>query len=358
ILRDTKSDPNMAATLAEELITKEGVHMLVTTVASSAVPVSTTAERYQVPTIVSNAVIIAWLKGAPYEWAFIAFWAEADAMRYYVNTWRLILKKETGVVGCIWSDDPAGRGFREATLKVVGKAGFKIIDAGLVPYGTTDFRAYIETWKREGVEILMANMIAPDFATLWRQCREMGFIPKICSVGRAILFPPQVEALGGDLPLGLTTEVWFNPSFPYKSTITGHTAKEWCEVWMRESGRPWTQPLGPAMAIFEIAVDSIKRAGSLDKSKLRDTIAETDMVTIIGPVNFKKPLTKEQLEVFAEFPQVIEYKNHISFTANVIGQWFKGTTAPWELRVVYNGDFKEIPVEAEPKTIPELLGIP
>ncbi|MEM2788643.1 MAG: ABC transporter substrate-binding protein, partial [Candidatus Bathyarchaeia archaeon] len=255
-------------------------------------------------------------------------------------------------------DDPAGRSFREVTLKVVGKAGFKIIDAGLVPYGTTDFRAYIETWKREGVEILMANMIAPDFATLWRQCREMGFIPKICSVGRAVMFPPQAEALGGDLALGILTESAFSPAFPYKSRVTGLTAKEVCETWEKETGRPWTEPIGPAMAAFDVIIDVLGRAGSLDKEKIRDAIVQTDIVTITGHVNFRKPLLERQVKLFEDFKQIIENKDRISFMPILIGQWLKGPAGNWERKIVCNTLYPEIPVEVEPRTLHELLGIP
>jgi branched-chain amino acid transport system substrate-binding protein len=359
ILRDTQSDTGMATTVTEDLITREGVHMIVSSVASSAVPVSTTVERYGIPAIISQAVVLAWLKGGPYKWAYIAFFAEPVCYLGYMAYWQKVLKKPPNeiIIGAIWNDDPAGRGFREAFTKVVGKRGYQIIDVGLVAWGTKDFSAYIERWKRERVEVLVANMIAPDFATLWRQTREMGFIPKLTSIGRAIMFPSNVEALGGDLPLGIATEYSFGPAYPTRSKLLNVTAREFCDLWEKESGRQWTEPIGPALHLLELALNAIERAGNLEPEAIRNAIADTDTDTILGHVNFKRPYPPEVQEIVPDFPQLGDYKEHISLTPQVVGQWFKGTKYKWDKKVVENGIWKEIPIEAEPKTIPELLGI-
>jgi len=359
ILRDTQSDTGMATTVTEDLITREGVHMIVSSVASSAVPVSTTAERYGIPAIISNAVVLAWLRGGPYKWAYIAFFAEPISYLAYMSFWQNTLKKPPNeiVVGAIWNDDPAGRGFREAFTKLVGKRGYQIIDVGLVAWGTKDFSAYIERWKRERVDVLVANMIAPDFATLWRQTREMGFIPKLTSIGRAVLFPSNVEALGGDLPLGIATEYWFGPAFSTRSRLLNVNAKEYCDMWEKETGRQWTAPIGPGVTLLEIALSSIERAGSLEPEALRNAVAESDLDTPLGHVSFKQPYPPEIADALTEFPALLENKDHISLTPVTVGQWFRGTKYAWDLKVVDNGIYKQIPIEVEPKTIPELLGI-
>lgn len=48
--------------------------------------------------------------------------------------------------------------------------------------------------------------IPPDWATFWKQAAQQGFRPKAATVGKVLLFPRSVEALGplGD---GMSTEV-------------------------------------------------------------------------------------------------------------------------------------------------------
>ncbi|MEM4425806.1 MAG: ABC transporter substrate-binding protein [Candidatus Nezhaarchaeales archaeon] len=362
ILRDTKSDAPTAASIAAELITREGVDLMVVLHTPATVnPVTGQCERYGVPCIALDCPVLSWLEGAPYKWSYLAFWTEVDVAHVFVGIWDALGNKTNRIVAGIWSDDPDGRTFRELTIRLAKMRGYTVIDSGLVPYGTTDFSAYIETWKRAGAEILTGNLIPPDFATLWRQCRERGFIPKVATIGRSVLFPAQVEALGGDLGVGLTTEVWAHVVYPFRSSLTGQTPKDLAEAYEKTSGKQWSSPLMFSHAAFELVVDVLQRAGSLNKDKIREAIANTDLSTIVGRINYKKPLKEilspEEYAIYQEYPKLIEHQDHYSITPVVGGQWVRGTKWPFELEIVYNWKYNNIPVTASVKTIPELLGI-
>jgi branched-chain amino acid transport system substrate-binding protein len=96
--------------------------------------------------------------------------------------------------------------------------------------------------KKAKAEILVGSPIPPDFTVLWRQCKQMGFYPKIATIGKACLFPSAVEALGGDLPLGITTEVWWTPQHPYRSSLSGISCQQLAEAW-----RPRPRGSGPSL---------------------------------------------------------------------------------------------------------------
>ena len=68
-------------------------------------------------------------------------------------------------------------------------------------------------------------MIPPDFTTFWNQAKQQGFKPKVASIGKAILFPQSVEALG-NAGHNLSSEVWWSPSHPFKSSLTGESSAE------------------------------------------------------------------------------------------------------------------------------------
>lgn len=363
IMRDTKSDADFAATVAAELITKEQIDLMVVLhTPGTVVPVSAQCERYEVPCVAYDCPVLSWLIGAPYKWSYLAFWTEVDVAHIFVGIWDALGAKTNKIVGGLWSDDPDGRTFRELTVKLARARGYTVIDSGLAPYGTTDFSAYIQQWKSAGAEILTGNFIPPDFASLWRQCREMGYIPKVATIGRSVLFPAQVEALGGDLGLGLTTEVWVHKVSPFKSSLTGQTPADLADAYEKATGKQWSTPLIFSHAALENAIDALRRAGSLDKEKIRQAIADTDLHTIVGYINFKKPLseilTPEELSLYQQYPELIENQDHYSITPVVGGQWVKGTKWPYELQVVYNWKYDNIPETAMVKTIPELLGKP
>ncbi|MFD2274318.1 hypothetical protein ACFS07_33570 [Undibacterium arcticum] len=86
-------------------------------------------------------------------------------------------------------------------------------------------------------------MIPPDAKTFLTQAKQQGFKPKVITLGKALLFPGAIDALG-DLGDGLTTEVWWSPWHPFKSTFTGMSAKELCGAYEEQSKKQWTQPIG------------------------------------------------------------------------------------------------------------------
>ena len=75
-------------------------------------------------------------------------------------------------------------------------------------------------------------------------------------------------------------------------------------------------PIGYKYAAFEIVADVLKRAQSLDKAKIRDAIAATNMNTMVGPIKYND-------------------KNYAK-TPLVGGQWVKGKKWPWEMLITYN----------------------
>ena len=92
---------------------------------------------------------------------------------------------------------------------------------------------------------------------------------------KALLFPSAVEALGSR-GAGMSTEVWWSHHDPFKSGLTGETAQQFCDAYEAATGKQWTQPIGFQHAIFEVAIDALKRAKKLDPAAIRDAIAATD----------------------------------------------------------------------------------
>lgn len=325
---DTESNPTKAAEVASKLILEDKVDLMVVFDTPDTVnPVSAMCERYQVPCIALNCPIEPWLTGGPYQWSFLAFWSVDSVSNLYIGIWDELGDKTNRVVGGLWPNDVDGQNWARIFGEKLPARGYKFVDPGRFPYGTKDFSTIINKFRKEGVEILTGTMIAPDFATAWRQFHQQGFVPKVVTFGKAILFPADVAALGGNLPLGLTGEAFWTPAFPFKSSLTGESAQELCDAWTKDTGKQWTQPLGTRYAGMEIAVDALRRAQSLDKTKIRDAIAQTNLTTIIGPIKYNE--------------------KHYCETPIVGIQWVKGKRWPWEPEVIYNKQHPEIPKTAE-----------
>ena len=75
------------------------------------------------------------------------------------------------------------------------------------------------------------------------------------------------------------------PGWHYAVKAPG--VKELNEAHVKKIGRPADPIAGPAYACVQILAAAVTRAGSLDREKVRDAIAATDMTTVIGPVKFR-----------------------------------------------------------------------
>jgi branched-chain amino acid transport system substrate-binding protein len=210
-------------------------------------------------------------------------------------------------------------------------------DPGRYENLSSDFSAQIGAFKTASAEIITGVPIPPDFTTFWNQAKQQGFQPKVASIGKALLFPSSVEALGtngeGD---ALSCEVWWSPSHPFTSSLTGETAKALGDGYTAATSKQWTQPIGFAHALFEVASDVLKRTTDIEnKATIRDALKVTALDTIVGKVDWTGG---------APFP-------NISKTPLVGGQWSKGTTFPYDLTIVSNKDHPEIPAGGKMRPI-------
>ena len=140
-------------------------------------------------------------------------------------------------------------------------------------------------------------MIPPDFTTFWKQCLQQSFKPKIAGFMKGILFPESVEAVG-EIGDRLTTECWFHPTWPYKSSLSGETCQELAAHFEKTQNRQWTQPLGQ-YSLGEWAIDVYKRAVNPDdKETVVAAIKATKLNTVEGLIDFTAPVDENGIHCF------------------------------------------------------------
>lgn len=342
IEKDSQSSTDRASNLAAQLILKDKVDLLLVQDSLSSITAADQAELHGVPAVSTMMPWQAWMfprKGDPkvgFEWTYHFFWGLEDVIAAYTDIWTSVQTNKT--VGAIYSKDPGGEAFGSEEFgipAVLKKLSYKEVKTGFFQEGATDFSPQIGKFKNEKADIVTGHSHVPDFTTFWTQAGQQNYKPKVVTMAAALLFPSGLKALG-DRGDGLTTEVWWTPAFPYKSTLTGQTAKELADQYEKETGRQWTQPLGYAHAIWEVGIEALKRAGSpRDRKAVRKALAEMKMSTIVGTVNW------------ADTP----IKN-VAKTTVVGGQWraAKGKHK-YELLITNNSPAPNIPVQDKVKLL-------
>src|SRR3954469_10329574 len=284
VSKDSQSSTSRASEVAAELILRDKVDLLIAAATPDTTnPVADQAEVNEVPCVTTDCPWQPYFfgrKGDPakgFNWTYHFFWGLEDVIAAFLALWNSAPTNK--VVGGLFPNDADGNAWGDAERglpKPLAAAGYRLIDPGRYQPVSNDFTSQISAFKSAGCEIVTGNMIPPDFATFWSQAAQQGFRPKVVTIGKALRFPSVINSLGAR-GNGLTTEIWWSPTHPFKSGLTGQTARELTDAYTRASNRPWTQPIGFKHALFEVAIDVLKRARNLgDPKSILDAIAATN----------------------------------------------------------------------------------
>ena len=246
IEKDSQSDPNRAAQVASDLITSDGVDlMLVEGTPETTNPVSGQCEANGVPCVSTVAPWQPWFLGqqkdpanpVPFKFAYHFFWGLEDIEQVFLDMWNTINTNKK--VAGLFPNDGDGNAWGDPNLgfpSFFGPNGYTIVDPGRYEDGTQDFSAQISAYKKANAQILTGVPIPPDFTNFWKQANQQGFVPKIASVGKALLFPSSVEALG-PIGEGMSTEYWWGPTHPFSSSLTDQTAQQLADAYTTSTSK-------------------------------------------------------------------------------------------------------------------------
>ncbi len=333
VSKDSQSSGTRASEVAAELILRDKVDLIVGSATPDTTnPVADQAEVNEVPCITTNCPWQPYFfgrNGDPkkgFTWTYHFFWGLEDVIAAFLALWEG--QPTNKVVGGLFPNDADGNAWgdpQRGLPPALAQAGYRLIDPGRYQVMNNDFTSQITRFKEAGAQIVTGNMIPPDFATFWSQAAQQNFHPKIVTIGKALLFPSVVNSLGSR-GNGLTSEIWWTPNHPFRSGLTGQSAQQLTDAYTGATKRPWSQPIGYQHALFEVAIDVLKRAKSIDPKAILDAIVATNYNSMVGPVHWTGQPVK-----------------NVSKTPLVAGQWQR-RGGSFELVITANKPAPEIPV--------------
>ncbi|HBF31623.1 ABC transporter substrate-binding protein [Rhizobium sp.] len=339
IVKDNQSSPTRSLQVGNELILNDRPDLILVSDAEGGTAIANIADARGVPQISSQGPWQGWAfqrhydpaKGFPFTFHF--FWGADELGKAYAHMWDTMATNKK--VGTFYADNDGGRAMSNPQFgfpAAFKAAGYDVLDTGLFRLDTDDFSTQITAFKNAGVDIIAGHAYENHLATFWNQAIQAGFKPKICTIAAGLLFPTSVANLGAR-GNGMSTEVWWTPSFPYKSSITGQTAHEIANAYIATTGKQWIQPLGYDHALFEVGISALKASSNpKDKVAVRNAIAALSADTVVGKVDFKGSPLK-----------------NVAVTHIAAGQWQKSTDPkyPYDLKIVDNSTNPSLVVDGK-----------
>jgi branched-chain amino acid transport system substrate-binding protein len=334
VVKDTQSDPNRASQVARELILQDHADLVVTSSTPETTnPVATVCEAQGVPCLSTVVPWQAWYfarqadpaNPKPFNFTTMFFFGVEQFGGCFVPMWNRVSTDK--VVAGMFPNDADGNAFRGAWPAIIKQAGYKWVDGGAYTDGLADYSAMIAKFKKEKCDVFINAPIPPDFNTMWKQAAQQGYKPKLATVAKVLLFPADTEALG-DLVNNIATDSWWGPYMPYKSSLTGETAKDLADAYQQASGKQWLQTLGSTYSLFEVAQKALTAVSDPhNKTEVATQLKSMNYTGISGPLDFTK----------GPVPGV-------AIQQPVGVQWKKGTNFPYEMVVVDNSLNKDVAV--------------
>jgi len=331
---DTQSSPTRAGQLAQQAINGDHVDLLLASSTPETVnAVASTAQTLGTPLVCANIPWESWYlnlfpKGNPQhatekaKYVVMYFLGAEHLVEAFIPMWNRIHSqlKTNKTVAAAFPNDSDGNAFRAVFPPIAKSAGYNFVLSSAYTDGTTNYSSMISQFKSSGADFFTNVPLPPDFATMWKQSVQQGFKPKLATVAKVLLFPPDAYALG-DLVNNVATDAWWAPSLPWTSSFTGETCQQLADDYETSGHGQWNSNISN-YTLFEIAHAALTSVNNPhDKNEVADAIHQVNVNGVAGPIDFTSSK--------APAPGV-------AITLPVGIQWQKGTKYPLEAKVVDN----------------------
>lgn len=276
IMLDDKSDTQTAIKLYEKLITEDKVDLMVGPYSSAICDaVANVTERYHMPIIAYGAASSdIWEKGRKYIFAI------NDIAENYQKG-AAHLAREIGVkrIAIIGEDSLFPRMSRKGLEEWAQKLGLEVVLAENYPtQSQNDFTALLQKIKSRRAEAIFSNGYFADSVAQIRQLREMNYDVKMFAgtVG------PSLPRFAKDLGPSAEYVLGFSQWEPKPEVLKYPGMKEFIENYKKRYGDEPNYHSGSAYASMQVFEAAVKKAGTVDREKVRDTLASITVQTVFG----------------------------------------------------------------------------
>jgi branched-chain amino acid transport system substrate-binding protein len=280
VLLDDESDATKTVARFESLAAQGVVAYLGTFGSDLHAAAASVAEKNRIPYL-GVAFALHKIHEQGFRYLFSPFWKSPDIGQQLVPMLSSIPAAERPKRAAIFQEKTDwGVEMAHAFVEAGKAAGYEVVARGEYAPGAKDYSDLILKAKAAQADALFALPTPPDGMAMVKQMHELDFNPKLTLIIRAPDAPVWSKNLGKDGDYVLLAPGWHH-AFQYPGVAELNAAH------VKKVGRPADPITGPAYACVQILAAALAKAGAVDREKVRDAIAATDLMTVIGPVKFR-----------------------------------------------------------------------
>jgi branched-chain amino acid transport system substrate-binding protein len=286
VVEDDQSEPATAARIYDKLIIQDRVDAILGPYASPITEaVADISEGHRMPMVATQgATTSTYRKGRKY-----VFMVPSAAEVYLEGVIDMAARRALKTVAVIGEDLLFARAVAQGTVELAKKKGLDVVFVTAYPRGTADFTAILTKVRSTNPDVLAAATYFEDAVAITRQLKQLDVNPKMFAV-----------TVGGDLlkfyeQLGRSAEFVYGAAqwepelvklragglIPIARQYPG--AREFYDAYQKEfPGSDFSYHSAGGYGGCQILMEAIKRAGSLDREKIRHAILRMDLNTVYG----------------------------------------------------------------------------
>ncbi|MCP4487968.1 MAG: amino acid ABC transporter substrate-binding protein [Gammaproteobacteria bacterium] len=309
IYYDDESKGDRGATLAERLISQDKVQYMLGPYSSGLTKaIAPVTEKYKIPMVeAEGASRSLFNKGYKYLFAVLStseqYLASAITLAAEMADSRG-LPASTVKVAVAVENDPFSLDIRAGVLEDAKRLGMKTVLDEQLPRDLSDMSAILTKVKLLKPDVLVVSGHSKGAATAVRQIAEKNI--KVPMIAMTHCEAADVTGKFGDAANDILCSTQWAETLSYEDKIFGTAAeyeKSFKQAYPEYQGKKVPYQTAQASAAVYVFKDAFERAGSLDKEKVRDAIAATDLATFYGNVKFSdtgnniaKPMVLRQIQ--------------------------------------------------------------
>jgi branched-chain amino acid transport system substrate-binding protein len=269
---DDQSEPATGVRLYERLINEDRVDIIMGPYGTAiTAPAANVAERYKMPMICPETADVAMFqRGFRY-----IFQGLGPVQTYLYGV--LQIAKDHGLksLALIGPDTAFSHALVNAVPEVARGFGQAIVYTEFYPARASDFSSVIEKVKAANPDVVLAMAFPNDAIGVLRQLKVSNYAPKVFYEAVGASDPRFVQSAGTDVNGVFSVTAWD----PDARTADNMRFKA---SYRAEFNRDPDYHSASNYSSLDVLAAALRRAGSLDREKLRDAIASLQVKTLIG----------------------------------------------------------------------------
>ncbi len=284
VYNDYQSNTPRAVQLAEKLITEDKVNFLFSVFGSGATKAASgVSEKYGVPTMAATASSEE-VYNQGYKYLFGTFTPNPTLTEPLSD---IVKEKVPNVkkVAILARNDLFPLAIAQCMDASAKKRGFNVVFFEKYAIGTMDHASALTQIRGAQPEWIFATGYINDLILIRKQMGDLKVSAPVVTMIAGPAYKEWVDA-AGPLAENVTSASWWHPAVRYKGQDVFGSTENYNKMFQAKYGFIPDYAQATASAVGAILQLAIEKAGTLDRKKVRDTLASMDVVTFWGQVRF------------------------------------------------------------------------